>query len=86
MVYFPNHFNIQLTFLPYFPYLFTIQLIFLPYFPNLITIQLSFLPYLFAELILENQQTWKEENSDLKESLETIKKGYGTYEKKIVKR
>jgi sugar-specific transcriptional regulator TrmB len=27
-----------------------------------------------AELILENQQTWREENSDLKESLETIKK------------
>jgi hypothetical protein len=27
-----------------------------------------------AELILENQQTWREENSDLKESLETMKK------------
>jgi hypothetical protein len=28
---------------------------------------------------LENQQTWREENSDLKESLETKKKRYGTY-------
>jgi hypothetical protein len=27
-----------------------------------------------TELILENQQTWREENSDLKESLETMKK------------
>jgi hypothetical protein len=26
------------------------------------------------ELILENQQAWREENSDLKESLETMKK------------
>jgi hypothetical protein len=26
-----------------------------------------------AELILENQQTWREENSDLKESLKTMK-------------
>jgi hypothetical protein len=26
-----------------------------------------------TELILENQQTWREENSDLKESLETMK-------------
>jgi hypothetical protein len=26
---------------------------------------------------LENQQTWREENSDLKESLETMKKRYG---------
>jgi hypothetical protein len=30
---------------------------------------------------LENQQTWREENSDLKESLETMKKRYGTYVK-----
>jgi hypothetical protein len=30
---------------------------------------------------LDNQQTWKEENSDLKESLDTMKKGYGTHEK-----
>jgi hypothetical protein len=27
---------------------------------------------------LENQQTWREENSDLKESLETMKKRHGT--------
>jgi hypothetical protein len=27
---------------------------------------------------LENQQTWREENSDLKESLETIKNKFGT--------
>jgi hypothetical protein len=31
---------------------------------------------------LENQQTWREENSDLKESLETMKKRYGTYVKR----
>jgi hypothetical protein len=32
------------------------------------------------ELILENQETWREENSDLKESsLEIMKKKYGTY-------
>jgi hypothetical protein len=32
------------------------------------------------ELILENQETWREENSDLKESsLETMKKCYGKY-------
>jgi hypothetical protein len=30
-----------------------------------------------TKLIVENQQTWREENSDLTESLETIKKGYG---------
>jgi hypothetical protein len=36
-----------------------------------------------AELILENQQTWKEENSDLKESLETMKKRYGTYGRNV---
>jgi hypothetical protein len=28
---------------------------------------------------LENQQTWREENYDLKESLETMKKRNGTY-------
>jgi hypothetical protein len=28
---------------------------------------------------LENQQRWREENSDLKESLETMKKRYRTY-------
>jgi hypothetical protein len=27
-----------------------------------------------AELILKNQQTWREEHSDLKELLETMKK------------
>jgi hypothetical protein len=27
---------------------------------------------------LENQQTWREENSDLKETLETMKQRYGT--------
>jgi hypothetical protein len=32
----------------------------------------------YVELILENQQTWRKENSDLKESLETMKKRYGT--------
>jgi hypothetical protein len=42
---FPNHFTIQLIFLPYFPYHFTFQLTFLPYFPYLITIRLTFLPY-----------------------------------------
>ena len=34
-----------------------------------------------AELILENQQTWREENSDLKESLETMKKDMEHMEK-----
>jgi hypothetical protein len=28
---------------------------------------------------LGNQQTWREENSDLKESLETMTKRYGKY-------
>jgi hypothetical protein len=32
---------------------------------------------------LVNQQTWREENSDLKESLETMKKGYGTYGRNV---
>jgi hypothetical protein len=32
---------------------------------------------------LENQQTWREEHSDLKESLETMKKRYGTYGRNI---
>jgi hypothetical protein len=32
---------------------------------------------------LENQQTWREENSDLKESLETMKKRYGTYGRNV---
>jgi hypothetical protein len=32
--------------------------------------------------ITENQQTWREEHFDLKESLETMKKGYGTYGRK----
>jgi hypothetical protein len=32
---------------------------------------------------LENQQTWREEHSDLKESLETTKKRYGTYGRNI---
>jgi hypothetical protein len=36
-----------------------------------------------AELILEHQQTWTEENSDLKESLETMKKIYGTYGRNV---
>jgi hypothetical protein len=36
-----------------------------------------------AELILENQQTWKEEYSDLKESLKTMKKRYGTYGRNV---
>jgi hypothetical protein len=44
-LYFPNHFTIQLIFLPYFPYHFTFQLAFLPCCPYLITIRLSFLPY-----------------------------------------
>jgi hypothetical protein len=36
------------------------------------------------ELILENQETCREENSDLKESsLETIKKRYGTYGRNV---
>jgi hypothetical protein len=42
-----------------------------------------------TKLIVENQQTWREENSDLKESLETMKKRYGTYGRnvsRIVKR
>jgi hypothetical protein len=42
---FPYHFTSQLTFLPYCPYLITIRLDFLPYFPYLFTIQLTFLPY-----------------------------------------
>jgi hypothetical protein len=37
-----------------------------------------------AELTLENQQTWKEENSDLKESLETMKKYKQHMEEKSV--
>jgi hypothetical protein len=32
---------------------------------------------------LENQQTWREENSDLKESLEAIKKRDGTYGRNV---
>jgi hypothetical protein len=32
---------------------------------------------------LENQQTWREGNSDLKESLETMKQRYGTYGRKV---
>jgi hypothetical protein len=32
---------------------------------------------------LENQQTWKEENSDLKESLEKMEKRYGTYGRNV---
>jgi hypothetical protein len=31
---------------------------------------------------LENQQTWREEHFDLKESLVTMKKRYGTYGRK----
>jgi hypothetical protein len=31
---------------------------------------------------LENQQTWREEHFDLKESLETLNKRYGTYGRK----
>jgi hypothetical protein len=31
---------------------------------------------------LKNQQTWREEHFDLKESLETMKKRYGTYGRK----
>jgi hypothetical protein len=36
-----------------------------------------------TELILENQQTWREENSDLIESLETMKKRYGKCGRKV---
>jgi hypothetical protein len=32
---------------------------------------------------LENQQTWRIENSDLKESLEAMKKRYGTYGRNV---
>jgi hypothetical protein len=32
---------------------------------------------------LENQQIWREENFDLKESLETMEKRYGTYERNV---
>jgi hypothetical protein len=32
---------------------------------------------------LEYQQTWREENFDLKESLETMKKKYGTYGRNV---
>ena len=36
------------------------------------------------ELILGNQQTWREENSDLKEpSLEIMKNKYGTYGRNV---
>jgi hypothetical protein len=36
------------------------------------------------ELILENQETWREENSDLKESsLEIMKKRYETYGRNV---
>jgi hypothetical protein len=31
----------------------------------------------------ENQQNWREESSDLKESLETKKKRYGTYGRNV---
>jgi hypothetical protein len=36
-----------------------------------------------TDLILENQQTLREENSDLKESLETMKTRYGTYGRNV---
>jgi hypothetical protein len=36
-----------------------------------------------SELILENPQAWREENSDLKESLETVKKRNGTYGRNV---
>jgi threonyl-tRNA synthetase len=36
-----------------------------------------------AELFFENQQTWREENSDLKEKLETMKKRYGTNRRNV---
>jgi hypothetical protein len=32
---------------------------------------------------LENQQTWREENYDMKESLETMTKRYGTYGRNV---
>jgi hypothetical protein len=32
---------------------------------------------------LGNQQTWREENSHMKESLETMKKRYGTYGRNV---
>jgi hypothetical protein len=32
---------------------------------------------------LDNQQTWREENSDLKESLETMNKRYGAHGSKV---
>jgi hypothetical protein len=32
---------------------------------------------------LENQQRWREENSDLKESLETMTKSYGIYGRNV---
>ena len=37
-----------------------------------------------TELILENQQTWREEHSDLKESLETMKNDMEYMEEKKV--
>jgi hypothetical protein len=38
---------------------------------------------IFPELAKQNyQQTWRKENSVLKESLETMKKRYGTYVRK----
>jgi hypothetical protein len=82
-VYFPYHLTIQLTVLPYFPYFFTIQLTFLPYFPNLYTIQLTFLPYFPSRINLGKSANIERENSDLKESLETMKKRYGTYGRKL---
>jgi hypothetical protein len=36
-----------------------------------------------TELILENQQTWRVKNSDLKKSLETMEKSYGTYGRNV---
>jgi hypothetical protein len=39
---------------------------------------------ILPELAQQNyQQTWREENSDLKESLETMKKRYGTYGRNV---
>jgi hypothetical protein len=39
---------------------------------------------MYAELILENQQTWREEHSDFKESLETMKTDMEHMEEKKV--
>ena len=49
------------------------NIIVMAYEVRILIIILYFQNFSKTELILENQQTWREENSDLKESLEAMK-------------